>query len=176
MNANKLKQMMTVASVMMLLAACAAQPSYRAADESGYGYSESQLTQDQFRIHFRGRGDNTARAIDYAMFRASELTLEKGFDWFDVASLDTLVDGAAVTPAITTEVDSQHTTVQDCGILTCTSYYRPASQYQVSVNNIGNRRSEVEVIMVIRMGKGIRPNSHNSYDARELYSHLRLET
>lgn len=173
--ANKLKQIMSMAVVAMLLAACAAQPAYRAADEGGYGYSERQLTEDQFRIHFRGRGDDTGRAMDYAMLRASELALEKGFDWFDVASRDTLVDREQVpATTATSAVGVSYATVQDCGLLTCTTYYRPVPQYHTSVN-MGNQRSEVEVIMEVRMGKGIRPSEQNSYDARELYSRLKPE-
>lgn len=175
MTGNKLKQMMTMAAVVMLLAACASQPAYRAAEEGGYGYSERQLTEDQFRIHFRGRGDDTGRAMDYAMLRASELALEKGFDWFDVASRDTLVDREQVpTTTSTSAVGVSYATVQDCGLLTCTTYYRPVPQYHTSVN-MGDQRSEVEVIMEIRMGKGVRPSDQNSYDARELYSRLKPE-
>lgn len=174
MNTNQLRQVMTMAAVLMLLAACASQPAYRAADEEGYGYSERQLTEDQFRIHFRGRGDDTGRAMDYAMLRASELTLEKGFDWFDVASRDTLVDREQVPVATTSAVGVSYATVQDCGLLTCTKYYRPVPQYHTSVN-MGDQRSEVEVIMEVRMGKGVRPSDQNSYDARELYSRSKPE-
>lgn len=174
MTTNKLKQIMTMAVLATLLAACASQPAYRAADERGYGYSDRQLTEDQFRIHFRGRGDDTGRAMDYAMLRASELTLEKGFDWFDVASRDTLVDREQVPAPAATAIGVSYATVQDCGLLTCTSYYRPVPQYHTSVS-MGDQRSEVEVIMEIRMGKGVRPSDQNSYDARELYSRLKPE-
>ncbi|MDO8907023.1 MAG: hypothetical protein Q7W55_00840 [Pseudohongiella sp.] len=174
MNTHKLKQMTALAAFVLLLAACASQPAYRAADGTGFGYSERQLTEDQFRIHFRGRGDNTGRAMDYAMLRATELTLEKGFDWFDVASRDTLVDRESVPASTTTSVGVSYATVQDCGLLTCSTYYRPVPQYQTSTT-LGNQRSEVEVIMEIRMGKGMRPSGQTSYDARELYSRLKPE-
>lgn len=175
MNTKKLKQIMALAGFAVLLAACASQPAYRAADSGGYGYSERQLTEDQFRIHFRGRGDDTGRAMDYAMLRASELTLEKGFDWFDVASRDTLVDREQVPATSTsTALGVSYATVQDCGLLTCTTYHRPVPQYQTSVS-MGDQRSEVEVIMEVRMGKGMRPSDQTSYDARELYSRLKPE-
>lgn len=174
MTNQKFRQMMLLAAAALLLAACASQPAYRAADDNGYGYSERQLTEDQFRIHFRGRGDDTGRAMDYAMLRASELTLEKGFDWFDVASRDTLVDREPVPVSTSTAVGVSYATVQDCGLLTCSTYYRPVPQYQTSVS-MGDRRSEVEVIMEVRMGKGMRPGAQNSYDARELYSRLKPE-
>lgn len=175
MTSRTLKQVSTVAAALVLLAACASQPAYRAADEGGYGYSERQLTEDQFRIHFRGRGDDTGRAMDYAMLRASELALENGFDWFDIASRDTLIDQEQVpAPVATSATGVSYATVQDCGLLTCTTYYRPVPQYQTSVS-MGSQRSDIEVIMDIRMGKGIRPSDQNSYDARELYSRLKPE-
>lgn len=174
MKTNKLKQIMTLAGVAILLAACASQPAYRVADEGGYGYTDRQLTEDQYRIHFRGRGDDTGRAMDYAMLRASELTLEKGFDWFDIASRDTLVDREQAPVTTGTTMGVSYATVQDCGLLSCTTYYRPVPQYHTSVS-MGNPRSEVEVIMEVRMGKGVRPSDQNSYDARELYSRLKPE-
>ena len=172
MTLGRLRQMIIAAAAAILLAACATQPPYRAAEAGGYGYSERQLTEDQYRIHFRGRGDNTSRAIDYALLRASELTLEKGFDWFDIASRDTLVDREQVTPpAMPAGPAASYATVQDCGLLSCTTYYRPVPQYH-SGSSLGNQRSEVEVIMDIRIGKGMRPSDQTSYDARELYSRL----
>lgn len=174
MNTKKLRQMMSLTFVVLLLTACASQPVYRAAGSTGYGYTDRQLTEDQFRIHFRGRGDNTGRAMDFAMLRASELTLEKGFDWFDVASRDTLVDSVPVQPSATNTVGVSYATVQDCGLPTCSTYYRPVPQYQTSTSP-GNQRREVEVIMEIRMGKGIRPSNQPSYDAKEMYSRLKQE-
>lgn len=178
MRGTTIKQILATAALLALLAACASQPPYRVADENGYGYSERQLTADQFRIHFRGRGDDAGRAIDYAMMRASELTLEQGFDWFDVATRDTLVNSEQVpAQVVETSAAISYATVRDCGLLNCTTYYRPVSSYHTSANaGMGNPRNEVEVIMDIRMGKGIRPHDHTSYDARELYSRLIPET
>jgi hypothetical protein len=174
MKTKKFRQLLVLTGLLMLLAACASQPAYRAADGNGLGYSERQLTEDQYRIHFRGRGDNTGRAMDYAMLRATELTLEKGFDWFDVASRDTLVDRESVPVSTTSAVGVSYATVQDCGLLTCSTYYRPVPQYQTTTT-MGNQRRKVEVIMEIRMGKGMRPSGQTSYDARELYSRLKPE-
>lgn len=174
MNTHRISQIVTSSAVVLLLAACASQPAYRPAEgEGGFGYSERQLSEDQYRIHFRARGDNTGRALDYTMLRAAELTLEQQYDWFDVASRDTLVDRETVVPA-TTALGVRYATVQDCGLLSCSTYYRPVPHYQTSVT-LGDRRSEIEVIMEIRMGKGMRPSDQISYDARELYSRLKPE-
>lgn len=158
----------------LMLAACSSSP-YRAADGRGFGYSERQLSDDQYRIHFRAAGDNTAAAMDYAMLRASELTLLNGYDWFDIASRDTLVDSESVPSVSTTTTGVSYATVQDCGLLTCTTHQRPVPHYQTTLST-GTDRREVEVILEIRMGKGIRPDSQISYDARDLYQRLNQDS
>lgn len=152
---------LTIALVIAGLGACATPPDYQAADSYGYGYSERQLSSDQYRIHFRSRGDDTAQAMDYAMLRASELTLEKGYDWFDIASRETLLDHERVAT----------TQLGDCELISCRESRRPMSHYQ-STLFLGDERREVEVIMEIRMGKGLRPDNLASYDAQEVYSFL----
>lgn len=163
--------------VLMLIGAmtaCSSQQAYRAADRSGFGYTERQITEDQYRINFKARGDDTGRAMDYAMLRASELTMQQGYDWFDIASRDTLVNRERVTPAVHTGFGVGYQTVRDCGLLTCRTYQRPTRQYHTGMH-LGDGRSEVEVIMEIRMGKGMRPGNDQSYDAREVFQHLRPE-
>lgn len=159
---------LTIAIVIAGLGACAAPPEYQAADSYGYGYSERQLSNDQYRIHFRSRGDDTAQAMDYAMLRASELTLEKGFDWFDVASRETLLDHERITtthPAI-------YSASAECELVACRESRRPIAKYQNTLL-LGDERREVEVIMEIRMGNGLRPDSVAGYDAREVNAYLR---
>lgn len=163
---------LTIAMVIAGISACAAPPEYQAADTYGYGYSERQLSPDQYRIHFRSRGDDTAQAMDYAMLRASELTIEQGFDWFDVASRETLLDHERVTnthPAVYSAKVSS-----DCELAACSESRRPLTSYQANLL-LGDERREVEVIMEIRMGRGARPESLASYDAREVYAYLRHE-
>ncbi|MEX0739996.1 MAG: hypothetical protein WD071_11700 [Pseudohongiella sp.] len=161
-----------VVLAVSLLTACASQPDYRAADGRGYGYTDQQLSGDQYRINFKARGDNTGLAMDYAMLRASELTMENGYDWFDIASRDTLVDRERIEPGMSAGVGATYTTVQDCGLLTCRTYQRPNQQYHTGMY-LGDERSEVEVIMEIRMGTGIRPSGEQIYDAREVYENLK---
>lgn len=155
-----------------VLASCVSQPEYRAADGRGYGYTEQQLSQDQYRINFKARGDDTGRAMDYAMLRASELALEKGYDWFDVASRETLVDRERTGSGVSSGLGVTYTTVQDCGLIGCRTYQRPSRSYHTGMH-LGDERREVEVIMQVRMGNGMRPGGENSYDAREVHDNLK---
>ena len=156
-----------------ILTACSSQPEYRRANGSGFGYTEQQISEDQYRINFKARGDDTGQATDFAMLRASELTIEKGYDWFDIASRETLVNREQVTPAVQTGFDSGSGIVQDCGLLTCRTYQRPTRQFHTSMH-LGDSRSEVEVNMEIRMGTGVRPSNTQSYDALEVFRNLRI--
>lgn len=162
---------LTIAIVIAGLGACVAPPEYQAADSYGYGYSERQLSNDQYRIHFRSRGDDTAQAMDYAMLRASELTLEKGFDWFDVGSRETLLDHESVS----TTHPAVYSASADCELVACRESRRPMAKYQNTLL-LGDERREVEVIMEIRMGNGLRPDSVAGYDAREVNAYLRDDT
>ena len=67
---------------ILLLAGCATP--YHSTGFTG-GYSDTQLAPDVFRIVFRGNGyTSTERAQDFALLRASELTLQNGFICFAV--------------------------------------------------------------------------------------------
>lgn len=51
------------------------------------GYSDMQLGDNVFRVSFEGNGYLSAQAAsDYALLRSAELTLEKGFRYFVIAS------------------------------------------------------------------------------------------
>ena len=60
-----------------LLSACASQSAYLAADGSrDSGYSENQLTENRYRVHFRGNSRTASTEVqDMALLRAAELTL-----------------------------------------------------------------------------------------------------
>lgn len=57
---------------------------YKSAGIMG-GFSQRRLAEDMFRVNFRGNGyTSRERTQDFAMLRASELTLENGFKFFAV--------------------------------------------------------------------------------------------
>lgn len=69
------------------LAACATAvgTAYGPADPKGYGYSETRIETDRYRIVFAGDGATAVdRVEDYALLRAAELAVENGYDWFRV--------------------------------------------------------------------------------------------
>lgn len=78
---------LTVVAAALLLAACATAvgTSYAPADAKGYGYAETRIEADRYRVSFSGDGATPPEAVeDYALLRAAELAVKNGYDWFRV--------------------------------------------------------------------------------------------
>lgn len=75
------------------LAACATptpyQPNIRGASSVG-GYSEVRVEPNRYRVNFTGNSLTSRETVEgYLLFRAAELTVESGYDWFTVVDRDT---------------------------------------------------------------------------------------
>ena len=75
------------------LAACATptpyQPNVRGASTSG-GYSDLRLEDNRYRVTFAGNSLPTRETVEaYLLYRAAELTIQSGYDWFAVAERET---------------------------------------------------------------------------------------
>jgi hypothetical protein len=58
--------------------------------QSARGYSEQQIESNRWRINFRGNSLTDRETVEtYMLFRAAELTLQKGFDTFTIVDRDT---------------------------------------------------------------------------------------
>ena len=73
------------------LAACATSTPYvPARDGNGYGFSEQRIESNRFRVMFRGNSSTEREVVEtYLLYRAAELTLSNGFDYFVVVENDT---------------------------------------------------------------------------------------
>jgi hypothetical protein len=69
------------------LGACAATPTpYQVVGNDG-GYSDQQLESDRYRVKFEGNSATSRETVeDFALYRAAELTLQTGNDYFQVVS------------------------------------------------------------------------------------------
>ena len=75
------------------LAACATptpyQPNVPGQHTSG-GYSELRLEPDRWRVNFQGNTLTSRETVEgYLLFRSAELTVQQGFDWFEIVDRDT---------------------------------------------------------------------------------------
>lgn len=93
-----LKQLRSAAplvAITLSLAACMSatpyQP-YRPESIGGVhgGYSEQRLAPDRFRVRFHGNELTSRERVEgYLLYRAAELTVQNGFDWFTIADRET---------------------------------------------------------------------------------------
>ncbi|MGQ0621507.1 MAG: CC0125/CC1285 family lipoprotein [Panacagrimonas sp.] len=159
--------------LIAMVTGCATQTPYQPAAKRGeYGYTETQLTDSRYRITFNGNTltpEETTK--DYALLRAAELTLQKGYDWFQLAertgdrkmsSTRSDVGGEIEFPA-PTEV------YQRCGLLHCETVVARSPRFDtgIGVGNTDERASYTSSLEIV-MGKKPMPASAESYDARQL--------
>lgn len=71
------------------LAACATATPYQpavGAQGAGYGYAEKRIEDNRYAITFNGNSLTERETVEgYLLYRAAELTLEQGYDYFIVA-------------------------------------------------------------------------------------------
>lgn len=85
-----IRKLTLLAAVLLTLSACALPTLYSPAADNGYGYAQQQIEANRFRVSFTGN-DLTARETveNYLLYRAAEITLAHGGDYFVVAHRDT---------------------------------------------------------------------------------------
>lgn len=75
-----------------VLAACATATPYQpgAPGAGGYGFHEERIENNRVRLTFRGNSLTDRQTVEnYLLYRAAELTLAEGKDYFVVANRDT---------------------------------------------------------------------------------------
>jgi hypothetical protein len=79
-----------LAAALGLLAACATATPYQPAANGAFGFQEQQIESNRVRISFRGNMLTDRDTVEtYLLYRAAELTLASGKDYFVVADRDT---------------------------------------------------------------------------------------
>lgn len=148
-----------------LLSACATMTPYAPIDAQkgqAYGYEHQKLEETRYRILFRGNSFTSRQTVeDYLLFRAAELTLEQGFDGFEVVTRAT---------DETKQTQSFHTP----------SHYRFSYRYYrlawsdwgppMDADTITSSRFEASAEIILF--KGTREKSANVYDAKQLIENL----
>ena len=91
MSFKRFSRCLVAASLAATVAGCVTTPTpyqpYRPESVGGVhgGYSEQQIAPDRFRVKFHGN-DLTARdrVEGYLLYRAAEVTIQNGYDWFRI--------------------------------------------------------------------------------------------
>ena len=100
------------------------------------------------------------------------MTLENGYDWFVVNDRETLVDKESVQSSPQVGFSQRYARVRECGLATCRTSWYPTTQFQTGIFVGGSDKSEIESILNIETGKGTRPDTGSSFDARDVKANL----
>jgi hypothetical protein len=156
-----------------LIGACSTATPYQAVQPgSSYsmarGYSDQRIESNRYRIKFRGNSMTSRDTVeDYLLYRAAELSLMNGYDWFTLSSRNTREDKSTTT--------------------TYRDPFGPGfySGFSWRYHNSGrwggwgawqeteDTRISYEASAEVLLGKGQKPsNDPNAYDAREVKQNL----
>ncbi len=77
----------------MALSACETQTPYQPLAKGSAvagGFSDQRLDGDHFRVTFEGNSLTSRETVEtYLLYRAAELTVAQGFDWFEMVDRHT---------------------------------------------------------------------------------------
>lgn len=95
-------RMIAAALTATALAGCMTATPYQpeaAGQRTSGGYSEQRLGPDRYRVHFHGNSMTPRDRVEgYMLYRAAELTVQNGYDWFLI--LDRHTDREVQTYAV----------------------------------------------------------------------------
>jgi hypothetical protein len=91
---NRILFAAAAAALGLGLAACETatpyQPAPPGSSHYAYGYRDSQLDASHWRVSFAGNSLTSRETVEkYLLFRAAELTVQQGADWFEAAERHT---------------------------------------------------------------------------------------
>lgn len=155
----------------LTLAACSAMPTpYQAAAGSRWGYEETQIESNRFRISFGGNSLTDRETVEtYLLYRAAELTVEQGFDYFEV------VQRATDTETRYHSTGPHHPYYG--GFHVRYAYYHPRwgwrGMYDPFWDDLHTRETRrYEASAEITMGAGDKPDHASAFDARDVLANL----
>lgn len=148
-----------VLPAVLALAACGTATPYQPARD-GYGYAEQALEEDRYRVTFIGNSLTPRETVEnYLLYRAAEVTLARGFDYFIVVNRDTERD-TTYHSTVTGIGTGLHRDRYDYGVSTFgTATARPISQYAAYAN------------IILRKGRKS-PDDRAAYNARDVLKRL----
>ncbi|MBB4799357.1 hypothetical protein HNP32_003115 [Brevundimonas bullata] len=153
-----------IAASALALSACASLAPYGPQQSArGQGFSEQQIETNRFRVTYNGVGA-PGPVADRALFRAAQLTVDQGYDWFEVTQrwIDGRPDSAGgVRPSVSIGAGSGRyggwsTSGVGVGLGFDLSGPQPTS-------------TTLEIVM----GRGAKPDRPAAYDARRVQDAIR---
>lgn len=167
-----------------LLAACSTATTYHPATGSGYartGFSDQQIEPDRFRVTFSGNSYTSRETVErYLLFRAAELTLQSGNDYFVMVDRDTdkqtrtyatptFGPGFGGYPGFGYWGPSWRYRGHGFGWRTWSPFWGdPFWDRSVDITTVERYEASAEIVV----GKGPKPNDVRAFDARAVTERL----
>ncbi|OYW25118.1 MAG: hypothetical protein B7Z44_19660, partial [Caulobacter sp. 12-67-6] len=149
-----MKRVIAVLTLGLALAACSSGPTAYgpALDRDGMGFREQRIEDQRYRVSFRANPDMKAPEVEnLALRRAADLTLQNGYQWFQVVSRMTDVVGG-----------SQSGGGPTVGIGGGTGSY--GSSLGIGLGfALGGDSRQFESTLEILMGRGVKPSDPSAY-------------
>ncbi|MDG2528418.1 MULTISPECIES: CC0125/CC1285 family lipoprotein [Caulobacter] len=179
---------LALAAVAAALSACATATPYQPAipgQKASGGFTEMRLEGDRYRVGFAGNSLTSRETVErYLLYRAAEVTVEQGYDWFETA--DRRTDRTARTV-----IDEDPFMRPGFGYGYPYGYWRPSWRYygpryggwrawdpfwgdpffanRAEVRTIEKFEASTEIVL----HKGAKPSGDpRAYDAREIIKNL----
>lgn len=153
-------RLLIATALSSLLVACASGPIYRPAPQAGdYGYRDTMLTSEQFRVSFSG-DDGTARETveNFALFRAADVALSHGATYFRVISRD--------TSPITSQTNYGPSASVGYG------FGFPYWGTGIGYNTGGYSQTRYETVLMIQIGADVPEDGPQVYNANQIKQNL----
>ena len=157
-----MKRAILTGIVALALSGCASSPDYRPAAHGASGYREQMLEANRYRIEYRTDTTDIGKAQDYALLRAAELTVEKGYPTFVIVSRSTDV-GREERSAPEFELEENVAYSRSCGLLSCRTTATPT--YETLITDVPIARHAATARLEIVMSSGPSVGSPNTYIA-----------
>lgn len=153
-----------IAVSALALSACASLAPYGPQQSArGQGFSEQRIESNRFRVTYNGVGA-PGPVADRALFRAAQLTVDQGYDWFEVTHrwIDGRPDSAGgVRPSVSIGAGSGRY-----------GGYR-SSGVGVGLGFDLSGPQPTSTTLEVVMGRGARPDRAEAYDARGVQDSIR---
>ena len=161
----RFRSLFLAAAGVLALAGCATETPYGPAAPGGYGFTEQRIEKDRYRITFSGNSLTDRQTVEtYLLFRAGELAVQNGYDYFRQVESDT-------------ESTSEYTT-------TTTPYPGPYQRFpgyyaygwgwSHPIDATTRERKRYSATSYVVFGRGPKPaDDPYAYDAREVMNNLR---
>lgn len=165
-----MSRLLTTMAALAFLGACATPTPYQAADGSRSGYEEQQIETNRFRISFQGNSLTDRETVEtYLLYRAAELTVEQGYDYFTVVTRTTDEDTRVTASGMGSSYYSAFPVHY--------SYFHPRwgwrGWHDPFWNDVSYREStRYEASAEIFLGRGQKPDDASAFDARDVMSNL----